>query len=138
MQKLLGKSSGVKASAKGIISVSESGEESLVEAPVKKPRGRPRKTPIVEVMDDSPEPDAAPPSKRLRARSRMSVDTEGGDSAYGSIVATPEPGPIVEIPVRRKPGRPRKTATKSEAESASEAEVVEAPVSLISSACMQS
>ncbi|KAI9635585.1 Man1-Src1p-C-terminal domain-containing protein [Dioszegia hungarica] len=78
--KLLGKSSGVKASAKGIISVSESGEESLVEAPVKKPRGRPRKTPIVEVMDDSPEPDAAPPSKRLRARSRMSVDTEGADT----------------------------------------------------------
>lgn len=118
---MLAKASTVKASAKGIVSVSDNGEEALIEPPVKRPRGRPKKSTII-MIDSSPEP----PAKRLRARSRMSVDTET-DSLIGSIVATPGPDPTADPPVKRKVGRPRKTPLLSTASP----DIEEIPVRLL-------
>ena len=95
----------VRASSRGVVSVSEDGEETAAAA--RRPPRRSRKT-----LSESIEAEGLvePPTKRARGRSRKEQDAD--ESETPSVV-----------PKRR--GRPRKVGTRTDDETGVEAEVDE-------------
>lgn len=91
-QKLLVKARNVKASARGIVAVSENGDETPVEPP--KRRGRPRKT-------TTEEPEVEPATKRSRQSTRLSktpAPTEPDDAPITPLPSVPSLPDLAELP----------------------------------------
>lgn len=111
------KSATIVASSSGIIDMRDPKSDSEAtpeQTPAKRKPGRPRKS-------EAPTPSAATPAKtpaksasRTPARKKSALATELATSTESEAEPEPEPKKakieVAETPVKRKPGRPRKTA----------------------------